>query len=288
MAVREPVDWDASAAGRSKWQRTLEQGLAPLGERMLELAGVAPRMRVLDVGTGTGEPGLFAARRVGAAGSVVGIDSSPAMISLARLRAPKLGLDNTTFEVMDAQGLKFKPGEFDAVLCQLVLMFLSDPIAALTNMRDCLRPGGKIAVAVLGPVESTPMVSIWAEAFDAVHPKEDSDGSSDSSRTPVSKTGSNPFRFSDQRLLSEALTRAGFAEVATETLATELYFENLDQFNEFQMDLRPDLSRSLQAERPRDRAKILSRARAIIERYTDSDGSIRLVTSHNLASARRP
>ena len=74
-----------------------EQGAQALSDRMLELGDVRPGHRVLDIGTGIGEPALTAARRVAPDGSVVATDFSDAMLEIARQRARELGLDNVEF-----------------------------------------------------------------------------------------------------------------------------------------------------------------------------------------------
>src|SRR4030095_11064109 len=83
-----------AAAG---WRRTgvaRAQVLAPLTERMLDLAGVGAGHRVLDVAAGTGEQTLAAARRVGPIGAVLATDIAAQMLALAAEAAVQAGLRN--------------------------------------------------------------------------------------------------------------------------------------------------------------------------------------------------
>jgi ubiquinone/menaquinone biosynthesis C-methylase UbiE len=118
---------------------------------LMRAGDVAPGMRVLDVATGTGLSAEAALAAVGSAGHVTACDVSPAMAERARVR---LGdLPNASVSVEDGQALSFSDGSFDAVLCNLGLMFFSDPVRGLWEFRRVLRPGRRAAVSVNTVVE---------------------------------------------------------------------------------------------------------------------------------------
>ena len=113
---------------------------------LLRAARVAPGMRVLDIATGTGLSAEAALGTVGPTGHVVAADISPAMVQKARER---LGAaPNASVSVEDGQALSFADGSFDAVFCNLGLMFFPDPVRGLSEFRRVLRPGGYAAVSV--------------------------------------------------------------------------------------------------------------------------------------------
>jgi len=110
---------------------------------LLRAAGITPGMRVLDIATGTGLSAEAALAVVGPTGHVTASDVSPAMTDRARER---LGdVPNASVSVEDAQALSFSDRSFDAVLCNLGLMFLSDPVRGLSEFRRVLRPGRRAA-----------------------------------------------------------------------------------------------------------------------------------------------
>jgi ubiquinone/menaquinone biosynthesis C-methylase UbiE len=118
---------------------------------LLRAGDVAPGMRVLDIATGTGLSAEAALAAVGSAGHVAACDVSPAMVERARAR---LGdVSNASVSVEDGQALSFSDGSFDAVLCNLGLMFFSDPVRGLSEFRRVLRPGRRAAVSVNTVVE---------------------------------------------------------------------------------------------------------------------------------------
>lgn len=116
----------------------------PFTRRMLEQAGVAPGMRVLDVGCGSGDVAFLCAALVGEAGELLGMDKAPAAVETARRRAEAAGLKNVTFAVGDPSEAAFeKP--FDAVVGRLVLMHQPGPVAMLRKLASFVRAGGVIA-----------------------------------------------------------------------------------------------------------------------------------------------
>ena len=149
---RMTSSWDADGARSwAKWFHIMEAAAGPLSEHMVELAGVAPGGRVLDIATGVGEPAVSAARRAGPEGSVLATDLSADMLAHGRQRAEDLGLSNITFQEMDAQALDLSEDSFDAVLCRWGLMFVDDLDAALAGIRGCLKPGSEFGCSVPRP-----------------------------------------------------------------------------------------------------------------------------------------
>src|SRR6185295_9826743 len=133
------------------WRRydAIESRLtAPLSERMLDLAGLQAGMHVLDLATGRGEPALRAASRVGAQGSVLGVDLSGAMLRMAREAADRDGLTNLVLREGDAESLDDLPrNHFHAATIRWGLMYMEAPVAALSTARRALLPTGVLVAA---------------------------------------------------------------------------------------------------------------------------------------------
>ena len=135
----------------------------PLAHALVDLAGVRPGQRVLDVACGTGIVAGVAAERVGADGSVAGVDLNPAMLAVAR-SAPANAL--IAWHEASADALPFPAGAFDIVLCQLGLQFFPDRLGALREMRRVLAPSGRALVLVPGPA---PEIFVILEEALATH-----------------------------------------------------------------------------------------------------------------------
>ena len=129
----------------AEMRRLILQGeiLRPATERLLREAGLAPGMRVLDVGCGAGDVAMIASRIVGPSGAVVGVDQDAKSIAGAADRAERAGLD-VRFQVARAED---RPdlGQFDLAVGRLVLFHSADPVTFVRDVAHHVRPGGTIA-----------------------------------------------------------------------------------------------------------------------------------------------
>jgi len=124
--------------------------LHPGGEattrRALELAGIGPGDRLLDVACGHGASALLAARELGC--RVVGLEYGARAVQDATAAARTAGLDaGVSFRRGDAEALPFESDIFDAVLCECSLCTFPDKARAARELRRVLRPGGRLALS---------------------------------------------------------------------------------------------------------------------------------------------
>ena len=139
--------WDKAAGFYEKfWEKQLE----PAQTRLLEMAKLQPRERVLDNSCGTGMVTFPAAEAIGPDGEIIGTDISETMVETARAEAKKRGIGNATFERMDAEHLTYQDGGFDVALNALGLMYVPDVLKALQEIHRVLKPGGRAVAAVWG------------------------------------------------------------------------------------------------------------------------------------------
>ena len=162
---QECDSWAAAAAGWGRRDGLLLEGAAPVTERMLELAGIAPGQRVLDIASGTGEPAISAARAVGENGSVVGTDLVDEMLAYARSKAASEGLANIEFRCVDGEMLTVGDGIFDAVTIRWGLMFMPQPLACIALAHSALQTGGRISVACWAAPEKNPFISLLTQTL---------------------------------------------------------------------------------------------------------------------------
>jgi len=132
-------------------KRLIDQGamLEDLTGDLLSRAGLAPGMRVLDVGCGVGDVSLLAARLVAEKGSVLGVDRSASSLEIARGRAKRCaalcGTANISFVEADLN--TFEPDKtFDAIIGRLVLTYAPERASMLRRLSQSLRPGGVVAM----------------------------------------------------------------------------------------------------------------------------------------------
>jgi len=128
-------------------QRLIAQDrlVAPLTRRLLERAGIAAGMRVLDIGSGSGDVSFLVSRLVGPTGRVIGVDRDPAQVAFAEQRAKAEGLTNVQFMAKEFQDVTLDDN-VDAIVGRLVLMYAANPIDALRRVLRNLRAGGVVAL----------------------------------------------------------------------------------------------------------------------------------------------
>jgi trans-aconitate methyltransferase len=114
----------------------------PLAATFADTVGVAPGQRVLDVGCGPGALTAELVQRVGS-GLVQAIDPSESFVEAVRQQLP-----GVLVTLGGAEQLPYPDAEFDAVLAQLVVHFMTDPVRGLTEMARVVRPGGTVAANV--------------------------------------------------------------------------------------------------------------------------------------------
>ena len=124
------------------YDRFMGRYSAPLALQFADFAGVDPGQRVVDVGCGPGALTRVLADRLGG-DSVAAADPSEPFVAAATERNPGVRV-----ELAPAEQLPFDNGEFDASLAQLVVHFMSDPVAGLREMARVTRSGGVVAACV--------------------------------------------------------------------------------------------------------------------------------------------
>jgi demethylmenaquinone methyltransferase/2-methoxy-6-polyprenyl-1,4-benzoquinol methylase/phosphoethanolamine N-methyltransferase len=142
-----------------RWARLYDLGttllsfgrLAALHRRVVDLAGVAPGERVLDVGCGPGRLAILAATMTGPAGETCGIDPAPEMIHLARRKAARAGV-RVRLDVGAIEALPYPDDHFHVVLSSLMLHHLPDELKrrGLREVRRVLQPAGRFVAVDFG------------------------------------------------------------------------------------------------------------------------------------------
>ncbi|MBF6129682.1 class I SAM-dependent methyltransferase [Nocardia brasiliensis] len=272
------ANWNAISDGWVSCAADFERGGAPVTARLLELAGVRPGHRVLDIGTGTGEPALSAAAVVGSAGAVVGIDLAPEMISRARERAR--GLDNVEFAVGDVESLEFPAASFDVVLSRWGLMFAVDHVETFRALARVLVPGGRFAAAVWAvPGSDVPMMSL---AFQVLSRRLE---------LPPAPPGTpGPFSMGDPEALAAEVTKAGFTDVEVTPFRVPFVLESPQHYIEFSKVVSPPGLKTMLREKfgSADDPQTWTAVGAAVEPYRTSAGEIALPSKALLVRAVAP
>jgi SAM-dependent methyltransferase len=191
-------------------QDRYDEMLAPFTDALLDVAAILPTDRILDVGCGTGAT-TCAAAAIAADGTAQGLDISQPMVDAARRRAAAGHVTNVSFTVADAQTEPFS-ADHDVILSRFGVMFFDDAVAAFSNLRSALAPGGRVAFVCWQPMLTNEWMTVPAlAAFAHVAPP-----------TPPADDAPGPFSFGDPDRVRSVLTDAGFEGAAVEAFETRI------------------------------------------------------------------
>jgi ubiquinone/menaquinone biosynthesis C-methylase UbiE len=150
--------WEKAAPGWAKWEREFSAGLSAATDMLIDMAGIRPGMRVLDMACGAGSQTIHAAKRVGPSGSVVACDISATMLDHVRQSAAAARLQIETLEC-PAEELDERLPPFDAAISRLGLMLFLSPSNALKALQRVLKPGARFAALVFTTPDNNPFLS---------------------------------------------------------------------------------------------------------------------------------
>jgi SAM-dependent methyltransferase len=181
----------------------------PLAGPFADRAGVKPGMRALDVGCGPGALTEELVRRLDPA-AVAAIDPSASFVAAVRSRFREVDVREGA-----AEQLPFPDGSFDIVLAQLVVHFMTDPVAGLAEMRRVTRSGGRVAACVWDHGgDGGPLSAFWKAARDL-----DPDAPDESNMAGVREGH-----------LVELSQAAGLTGIEPSTLVVRVGFASFDQW----------------------------------------------------------
>jgi ubiquinone/menaquinone biosynthesis C-methylase UbiE len=150
--------WEKAAPGWAKWEREFSAGLSAATDTLIDMAGIRPGMRVLDLACGAGSQTIHTAKRVGPSGSVVACDISATMLDHVSRSAAAASLQIETLECA-AEELDERLPPFDAAISRLGLMLFLSPSNALKVLQRVLKPGARFAALVFTTPDNNPFLS---------------------------------------------------------------------------------------------------------------------------------
>lgn len=236
---------------------------------LIELAGLRPGERVLDVACGTGVVTRLAAARVGPAGKVTGLDVNPAMLAAARALAAPPGVE---WVEGSALAIPLLDESVDAALCQQGLQFFPDRATALREMRRVLAPGGRLALAVWQSVDRQPAFHALEQAL--------------ARRIGAERAALPPFSFGDREALRAVVAGAGFRDVRVRAEIKTTRFPSPQHFVRVIAAGAPSMLGALAEQGPDGLESLAEEVAATLRPWVDDDGLAFPQISH-LVVARR-
>jgi ubiquinone/menaquinone biosynthesis C-methylase UbiE len=264
-----------------RFRRIVVEGLGTHGSAALERHGPATGTIVLDVGCGFGETTIELAARVAPRGYVLGVDCCESFVKVAKQDAARTGVTNLRFEVVDAQVHRFRGG-FDLCFSRFGTLFFQDAVAALSNVRRALRPGGRLVMVVWRRIEDNEWVAVSERVARAHLAPAPDDASSNHPRL---------FSMADQEVVDEVLRGAGFVNAAFERVdRSMLVGRTVDEAVDFQLEIGPALEiiRDAGGEGDARREAIGAELRRALARYQTEAGVVMPSSSWTVTAQAGP
>jgi SAM-dependent methyltransferase len=210
--------WNKFSPGWKKWDEFTMAFLRPMGDEIIAALRPAGADHVLDIATGTGEPGLTIAAAI-PAGQVIGTDLAEGMLAIAVARARERGLSNYRTQAADVCALPFPDATFDAISCRMGFMFFPDMALAAKEILRVLKPGGRFSTSVWSGGDRNPWVTTMMGAIDRHAPL-----------PPPVPGAPGMFRCAAPGMIAGLLRTAGLDQVTEKEIFGQVTYESPDQY----------------------------------------------------------
>jgi ubiquinone/menaquinone biosynthesis C-methylase UbiE len=186
--------------------------------KAVDMACLRPGEQVLDVACGTGIVVRIVAPRVAPGGSVTGVDTDPAMLAVGRSVVAAPHDVTIDWQCASAQTLPFEKASFDTAICVQGLQYFPDGLAALSEIRRTLKPGGQMVTAIWSALEDCKGQLALARALER--------------RGVAVPTIHKAYSFGGSDRLRVLAIETGFRDIEVQALSTTARFSSIGEFVE--------------------------------------------------------
>ena len=266
LQIREnqQASWNKFSPGWEKWDAFNMRFLQPMGEAIVDYLQIREEDIVLDIATGTGEPGLTIAT-LAKKGKVTGTDLAEDMLTIAAANAAQKGISNYTTLQADSCELPFANNTFDAISCRMGFMFFPDMELAAREMLRVLRPGGSMATSVWGAPAKNGWIGTMMKAV-----------SQHIELPPPIPGAPGMFRCAAPETMSALLTQAGFKKVTEKEITAKVTYESADQYWEMMMDVAAPVVAALSKVDEMTKSRVKTTLFGLLEKYAPAGSPLTL------------
>lgn len=257
---QQKATWNKFSPGWKKWDEITMEWLKPMGDEIIRRIQPKDGDTILDVASGTGEPGLTIASTM-KTGKVILTDLAEDMLEITRENAARRGIQNIETCACDVCELPFPDNTFDSISCRFGFMFFPDMLLAAKEMYRVLKPGGRIATAVWNVPEKNFWVTVTMGAINR------------NIEMPVPPQGSpGIFRCAKDGLMTNLFSQAGFKNVSQTEVPGNIKSHTADVYWELMTEIAAPVVAGLSKADDAMKAKIKGEVfKALNEKYSDGN-----------------
>ena len=232
---KQKASWNKFSSEWKKWDDFTMQILQIQGDEIVKALDLKEDYKVLDIASGTGEPGLTIAAKVNQ-GFVTAIDIAEGMLEVAREKQVEKNLHNFYTLAADVCELPFENNSFDAISCRLGFMFFPDMQLAAKEMVRVLKPGGKLAISIWAEPEKNRWITAMMGAIKNVV---------DVPTPPAGAPGM--FRCAKPGFIASLFEGEGLFGGVELDIDGKITYESIDEYWEFMNDVVPPVVAVIQS-----------------------------------------
>lgn len=267
-----------------RFKHLFTEGLAAHSNQVLDKQDYQQGIRVLDVGCGFGDSTIEIAKRIGKTGEAVGMDCAVNFVQASRQDAAIAGVDNARFFTADAS-IDDLQGHYDEAFARFGTMFFNLPGAAMRNIRNSLKPGGKFTQVVWRKREQNPWLHDAELCVKEIVPVISHD------ETDAVHCGPGPFSMAGPDMVSEMLKVTGWERISFERFDCDISIgRDIDEAIQFAMAYGPagEIIRLAEEEGQKRIPKVKAALREVFAKYVCDDGSVWAPSSARIITAYNP
>lgn len=268
----------------SEYRHIFVTALKQFGDDAIAGDPPAPGDRVVDLGCGFGDTTRQLAEIVGADGSAVGLDAAERFVESSRAESAAEGIENPEFMVADVER-EVPGGPFDYAFGRMGTMFFANPVAAMRNVCQALRPGGRLCMVVWRQKADNEWMYFSEQVVDGILPKPDAE------EADALTCGPGPFSMANADTTSGVLKAAGFERIGLRRCDIEYFVgQDVDEAVEVAIAIGPAAEtirlsgEAGEAAMPQIEAGLAELA----QRYSTADGTVVAPASAWIVTASRP